>query len=99
MLAVLAALTAGCATVSPSEEKKLGREAADEVENTIGLVRDPRPVEYVRRVAGRLAQTAQRADIAWQFNVADDAAPNAFALPGGWVYVTRGLLALLNTED
>lgn len=99
MLTALAALTAGCATVSPREEKKLGREAADEVEQTIGLVRDPRPLEYVRRVAGRLAQAAQRADIAWQVNVADDGAPNAFALPGGWVYVTRGLLALLNTED
>jgi len=72
MLAALAALGSGCATVSPSEEKKLGREAADEVEQTIGLVHDPRPLEYVRRVAGRLAEAAQRPDIAWQFNIADD---------------------------
>ena len=99
MLAALAMLGGGCATVSPSEEKKLGREAADEVEQTIGLVHDPRPLEYVRRVAGRLAERAQRPDISWRFNVADDEAPNAFALPGGWVYVTRGLLVLLNTED
>jgi predicted Zn-dependent protease len=99
MIAALAALGGGCATVSPGEEKKLGREAADEVEQTMGLVRDPRPLEYVRRVAGRLAQAARRADVAWQFNIADDGAPNAFALPGGWVYVTRGLLALMNTED
>ena len=99
MIAALAMLGGGCATVSPSEEKKLGREAADEVEQTIGLVHDPRPLEYVRGVGGRLAQTAQRPDIAWQFNIADDETPNAFALPGGWVYVTRGLLALLNTED
>lgn len=98
LLATLAMAAGGCATVSPSEERKLGREAADEVEETVGLVRDPRPLEYVRRVAGRLAQAAQRPDIAWQVNIADDGEPNAFALPGGWVYVTRGLLALLNTE-
>ncbi len=99
MLAALAVLGGGCATMSPAEEKKLGREAADEVEQTIGLVHDPRPLEYVRRVAGRLAETVQRPDIAWQFNIADDDTPNAFALPGGWVYVTRGLLVLLNTEE
>jgi predicted Zn-dependent protease len=53
----------------------------------------------VRLVAGRLAAAAKRPDVAWQFNVADDIEANAFALPGGYVYVTRGLVALLNSED
>ncbi len=99
MVAGLAMLGGGCATMSPSEETKLGSEAAEEIERTMGLVRDPRLVEYFRGVGGRLAQAAQRPDVAWQFNVADDEQSNAFALPGGWCYVTRGILAVLNTED
>jgi len=99
MVAGLAVLGSGCATISPSEESKLGGNEAEEIERTIGLVRDPRLVAYVRGVGGRLAQAAQRPDVAWQFNVADDDQSNAFALPGGWAYVTRGLLAVLNTED
>jgi predicted Zn-dependent protease len=99
LVATLAVLAGGCATISPSEEKKLGAEAAEEVERTVGLVSDPKIVAYVRQVAGRMAQVAKRADVAWQFNVTDDVEPNAFALPGGYVYVTRGLLALCNSED
>ena len=92
-------LASGCATISPREESALGREAAEEFERVTGLVRAPRIVDYVRRVGDRLVGGAQRRDVAWQFNVADEAEANAFALPGGWVYVTRGLLALLNSED
>jgi predicted Zn-dependent protease len=99
LAAILALAASGCATISPSEEKKLGAEAAEEVERTVGLVNDPKVVGYVRQVAGRMAKVANRQDVAWQFNVADDVEPNAFALPGGYVYVTRGLLALSNSED
>src|SRR5215468_163341 len=99
LAATLAVLAGGCATISPGEEKKLGAEAAEEVERTVGLVGDSKVVGYVRQVAGRMAQVAKRSDVAWQFNVTDDIEPNAFALPGGYVYVTRGLVALLNSED
>ena len=98
-VATLAVLAGGCATISPGEERTLGQEGADEVEQTIGLVRDAKVVGYVRQVGGRLALAAERADVVWQFNVADDPEANAFALPGGWVYVTRGALALLNSES
>jgi predicted Zn-dependent protease len=99
LVATLAVLSGGCATISPSEERKLGQEGAEEVERTVGLVGDSNLVGYVRQVAGRIAQAAQRRDVSWKFNVTDDTEPNAFALPGGYVYVTRGLLALLNSED
>ena len=46
-----------------------------------------------------VAQVTQRPDASYEFQVADDAEPNAFALPGGFVYVTRGILALANSED
>ena len=99
LVATVALLAGGCATMSPSEERRLGQEAAQEVEQTVGLLRDPKLVGYVRSVGGRLAHAAQRPDITWRFNVADDPDANAFALPGGWVYVTRGLLVLLNSEN
>jgi predicted Zn-dependent protease len=96
----LGGLAAGaCATVSPREERDIGRKEAEEVKRTIGLVNDPKAVQYVNAIGARLARTAARPDIAWQFAVADQAEANAFALPGGWVYVTRGLLALTNRED
>lgn len=99
LLATLAMLAGGCVTISPSEERRLGQEEAHEVEETVGLVQDSALLGYVRQVAGRLTQAAETPGVAWQFSVADDAEPNAFALPGGWVYVTRGALALLNRED
>jgi len=99
LVAAVAVLGTGCAAISPSEERKLGEEAAEEVERMVGLVSDPRLVGYVRQVAGRIAAAAKRPDVTWEFNVTDDIEPNAFALPGGYVYVTRGLVALLNSED
>ena len=56
LVATLAVLGGGCATLSPSEERKLGEEAAEEVERTVGLVSDPKVVGYVRQVAGRIAR-------------------------------------------
>ena len=100
LLTLLGGLAAGgCLTVSPQEERKLGSKEAEEVEKTVGLVREPRLVEYVQAIGARLAPATGRSDIAWQFAVADEPDANAFALPGGYVYVTRGLLALLNRED
>lgn len=100
LLATLGA--AGCATVlgaSPEREQQIGREQAEEVERKQGLVRDSALVGYVREVAERLAGAAAHPNLTWQFHVADEPEPNAFALPGGWVYVTRGLLGLVNHED
>jgi predicted Zn-dependent protease len=100
LVTLLAGLAAArCATVSPEEERQLGRKEAEEVERTVGLVRDRRLVEYIEGIGARLGQAAGRPDVTWQWSVADEAEANAFALPGGWVYVTRGLLALTNRED
>jgi len=105
---LVAALTApalaGCGASRPSlvsakKERELGQEAAREVERTVGLVQDPALVGYVREIGRRLAAQAPSPDAPYEFHVADDQAPNAFALPGGFVYVTRGILALTNSED
>jgi predicted Zn-dependent protease len=100
LVTLLGGLAAGsCTTVTPQEERQLGRKEAQEVERIVGLVRERKLVEYLEAIGRRLAQAAGRADISWQWSVTDEAEANAFSLPGGWVYVARGLLALSNRED
>ena len=85
--------------ITVEQEKKLGADEAVKVEQQMGLLEDPALVSYVESVGQRLAEQSPRRDVAYRFHVVDMVEPNAFALPGGYVYVTRGLLALVNTED
>ena len=91
--------TARMATGSVESEREVGAEQASVIERTIGLDRDPNTAAYVEQVGQRLAAQAGRKEISYRFYVAYMTVPNAFALPGGYVYVSRGLLALLNSED
>lgn len=86
-------------TMSPQREVQLGQQAAAQVESQIGLVRDPKLTAYVESIGQRLAAHSPRQDVTYRFAVADMEEANAFALPGGWIYVSRGLLALANSED
>jgi predicted Zn-dependent protease len=106
--ALVAALLAACATnpvtgrrelvvMSPEREASLGRQGAAEVERTIGIV-DAKPLaDYVSALGARLAAHSPR-PLEHHFLVADMPEANAFALPGGWIYVSRGLLAIANSE-
>ena len=84
---------------TPQAEGDAGREAAQEVEAAIGTVRDPAIRAYVQAVGARLARNAPGFRYDYVFEIADDGAPNAFALPGGRVFISRGALALTNSED
>jgi len=108
-LALLGVAAAGCATnpvtgktelalVSEAQEIQMGQEAAQQVERSLGLVQDPTLQDYVRRIGQRLAAASERPQIPWRFGVIDDPVPNAFALPGGPVYITRGLMDLMDSE-
>lgn len=81
------------------QEKKIGAEEAKKVEAEMGLIEDAQFLPYLDALGQRLAKESPRQDVTCQFQVADMAEPNAFALPGGHVYVSRGLLALVNSED
>jgi len=109
-VALLSALVAGCAinpvtgrpeltTMSSEREAAVGREAAQQVEQEMGFVDAPALQAYVERVGQRLAVHSPRKDTPYAFHVVEMAEPNAFALPGGHIYVSRGLLALVNSED
>jgi predicted Zn-dependent protease len=85
-------------TMSPEREAALGAETAKQVAEEIGLVDDPKLAAYVDAVGQKLARHSPRRDVVYRFGVADMEEPNAFALPGGWIYVSRGLLAITGSE-
>jgi predicted Zn-dependent protease len=111
-LALAAALLAGsgCATnpvtgereftlTTAADEAQQGRAAAAQVEAEMGLVEDAALTGYVAQIGARLAALSPRKDTRYSFHVVNMQEPNAFALPGGYVYVSRGLLALTRHED
>ena len=86
------------ALISEAQEVAMGQEAAGQVAQSIGLVQNESLQEYVNGVGLALAAGSERPELPWQFRVVDDPTPNAFALPGGYIYVTRGLMSLLTSE-
>jgi predicted Zn-dependent protease len=84
--------------VSEGQEISMGRDADPEIVAEMGLYPDSAVQEYVRNMGMRLAAESERPDLPWTFRVLDDPTVNAFALPGGFVYVTRGILTHLNSE-
>lgn len=72
--------------------------SAEQVEREIGVVDAPQLAAYVERLGQRLARNSPRRDLVYRFAVVNMEEPNAFALPGGWIYVSRGLLAIANSE-
>ncbi|APG27296.1 hypothetical protein A7E78_05235 [Syntrophotalea acetylenivorans] len=85
--------------VSTSEEISLGQQAFPRaLQQMGGVYGDPQLSEYVHQVGIRMAQLSQRPDLPYQFKVVNDSAPNAFALPGGFVAISRGLVAALENE-
>ena len=108
-LATLAALVAGCATnpatgrrefslVSAAQEEQMGREGYPAVLAEYGAYEDSTTQRYVNEVGQRLAKVSHLPNLEWHFTVIDDPSVNAFAMPGGYIYITRGILAHLNSE-
>ena len=107
--ALCAAAIAGCARnpvtgkselalISEAQEIEMGWQGAQQVAQTIGLVNDEALQNYVHQIGAAMAAKSERPNLPWQFRVVDDAAPNAFAFPGGFIFVTRGLLSLMDSE-
>ncbi len=102
-------LLAGCATnpvtgnrelslMSEAQEIKLGQEMDAQVRREMGLYEDPALQRYVQDVGLRLARASERPNLPWHFAVVDEPAINAFALPGGYIYLTRGIIPFLDDE-
>jgi len=84
--------------VSESQEIAMGQQYDGEIINTVGLYPDSNLQRYVAQLGARLAANSERPNLPWTFRVVDDPAVNAFAVPGGHIYITRGIMAHLNSE-
>ena len=84
--------------VSESKELSIGRRAHPQIIKEFGYYHNPVLQRYVDGIGQKLAAVCRRRDISYHFTILDSDMVNAFAVPGGYVYVTRGLLAYLNNE-
>jgi predicted Zn-dependent protease len=82
-----------------SYDKKLGAENALIVEQEMGIYHHDSLTRLVNAVGQKLVSRLKKNPFEFKFFLADTPEPNAFALPGGYIYVTRGILPLLQTED
>jgi predicted Zn-dependent protease len=81
------------------DDRRAGQEAERQAIAELGLLQDDALQAYVREVGARLAANTRSSAFDYRFQVVDAWTPNAFALPGGAIFVSRGLLALTNSED
>ncbi|MDH5773166.1 MAG: M48 family metalloprotease [Rhodospirillaceae bacterium] len=87
------------AFMSPEREKEVGREEHPKILKAFGGVYDDHEIgAYVANLGARLSQHSEMPELVWTFSVLNDSKINAFALPGGYVYITRGLLSLASNE-
>jgi predicted Zn-dependent protease len=106
---VLAVAAWGCATnpatgqrqiilMSEQQEVQLGRESDAQIRQEMGVYKDEALQRYIAGIGAKLVLQAHRPDLPWTFTVVDESAVNAFALPGGFIYITRGILPFLQNE-
>lgn len=84
--------------MSMDQEIEMGREADGQITETMGLYPDEGLQTYVSELGRAMGADSEWPDLPWVFRVIDDESVNAFALPGGHIYVTRGILAHFNSE-
>lgn len=91
-LLVAALITLGACVPETPEEVELGNRFAKEVEAALPLVKDPALTRYLDDLGQRIARVADDRNLTWTFALVDQPEVNAFAIPGGHIYVNRGLV-------
>src|SRR5215471_13551177 len=84
--------------VSEAQEIAMGRESDREVRQQYGIAEGEALQNYIETVGRKLVKVSHRPNLEWHFTVVDSPVVNAFAIPGGYVYITRGILAYLGNE-
>jgi predicted Zn-dependent protease len=84
--------------MSEAQEIQIGRELDTETQREMGVYDNRALQEYIEDIGQRLARNSHRPNLPWHFTVVDVPAINAFALPGGYIYITRGILTYLDNE-
>jgi len=109
IFAVAVVIVSSCATnpvtgqrefvmISEAQEISIGHETNIEILQDMGVYKDATLQEYVESIGYALADLSHRPNLPWKFNIIDSPAINAFALPGGYIYLTRGIMAYLGDE-
>ncbi|TDG12120.1 hypothetical protein E2F43_17370 [Seongchinamella unica] len=96
--AVLSLSACVTSVVTPEQETRAGSSISQQVADQIGLYMDPELERYLDTVGQRLVDSLEQTPYQFQFALVDQAEPNAFATPGGFIYVSRGLMAQINDE-
>ena len=84
--------------LSEADEIKLGHETDSEVVKEYGIYEDAKLTAYLNDICQRIGRASHRPNLAYNFKIVDVSVVNAFAIPGGYVYFTRGILSSLNSE-
>jgi predicted Zn-dependent protease len=110
-LLLLATVVSACATnpatgrrevilISEQQEAQMGRQAHEQTIRQFAIYNEkPELNQMVDRVGQRIAAVSDRPELDWTFTILDSPMLNAMALPGGYIYITRGMLERINTED
>ncbi len=84
--------------LSEANEIALGRQTDQQILETYGVYEDPQLLSYITNLGKKMGSLSHRPNLDYQFRILDSPVINAFAVPGGFIYVTRGILSYLNNE-
>ncbi len=99
ILVVLVATTvAGCG-VSTQQEVQMGQSEVQQINQQLPIISDPEANRYINVLGDSIARLTSRGDLPWQFFIVNSPDINAFAVPGGYIYINRGLIEHANKMD
>lgn len=98
MIALIAVLVTAC-DVSPDQEAAMGEENARQINAQLPIVQDPVVNQYLKLVGDSIARHTSMSDLDWHFYLVNSHQVNAFSLPGGFIYVNRGLIETTDRFD
>src|SRR6202162_6262088 len=96
-IAIACSLTA-CA-ISQQQEVQMGQQYAQQINAQLPIIQDPEVNRYINVLGDSISRITSRADLDWHFFIVDSKEVNAFAVPGGFVYVNRGLIERTDQMD
>src|ERR671938_201643 len=96
--AMLAVATTAC-SVSQQQEIEMGTQYAQQINQQLPIIQDAEINRYINVIGDSIAHLTSRGDLDWHFYVVDSRDVNAFALPGGFIYVNRGLIERADKMD
>jgi len=99
VLVLAAFIPSSRAALTIEEEKKLGREIYEKLEKSNAISKNQKVTDYVRKIGEQILASQQRVPWDFQFHVINSSAINAFATPGGYIYIFRGLITLSENES